>query len=85
MENLGISKVDLIKMNIEGAEINAIKGAKKTLLNTNHLAISCHIVEGRNTADIIKPMLEESGFKVKVLKRKRLIIDLGHIDAYGSR
>ena len=85
MENLGIGKVDFIKVNIEGAEIETIKGAKKTLSHTNHLAISCHVVEGRNTAIIIKPMLEESGFKVKVLKRKRLIIDLGHIDVYGSR
>lgn len=85
MENLRISKVDFIKMNIEGAEIDTIKGAKKTLLNTNHLAISCHVVEGKNTAVIIKPMLEESGFRVKVLKRKRLIIDMGHIDVYGSR
>lgn len=82
---LGIKKVDFIKMNIEGAEINAIKGAIKTLSNTRNLAISCHDVQGENTSLTIKPLLKKYGFDVKVLKRKKIVVDFGHIDVYGTK
>ena len=85
ISRLGIQKVDFIKMNIEGAETNAIKGATKTLLNTRYISISCHDVQGENTSLVVTPLLEKSGFDVKVLKRKKLIVDFGHIDVYGAR
>jgi FkbM family methyltransferase len=38
----GLSKVDLLKMNIEGAEGLAIHGMKEVIRKTRHLVISCH-------------------------------------------
>ena len=85
LKELGIKKVHLIKMNIEGAEIDAINGAKQTLINTEYIAISCHIVNGKNTANKIEPLLKKAGFRMKILKRKGIIFDFGHIDVYGYR
>jgi len=80
MKNLGISKVHFIKMNII-----AVRGALQTLTNVEHIAISCHTVNGKSTASVIEPLLKQSGFKTKVLKRRKIIIDFGHIDIYGFR
>ncbi|MEK7523239.1 MAG: FkbM family methyltransferase [Patescibacteria group bacterium] len=85
MKKLKIMKVHFIKMNIEGAEINAIKGAKQTLANVEHIAISCHAVNGKNTENEINPLLRKFGLKTKVLKRRKIVFDLGHIDVYGYR
>jgi len=64
---LGIKKVDFIKMDIEGTEIEAIKGARKTLMgNKVDLAIaSYHVVQGRKTYTLLEKMLKDMGFKVK--------------------
>ena len=42
VRRLGLPRVDLLKMNIEGAERLALKGMPDTLRRTRHLAISCH-------------------------------------------
>jgi FkbM family methyltransferase len=39
---LGITHIDLLKMNIEGAEDDAIRGLGNLLVNTHHVCISCH-------------------------------------------
>jgi FkbM family methyltransferase len=51
LELLNIKKVDFIKMDIEGAEVEAVKGAKRLLKNNYvNLAIaSYHIVDGKQT------------------------------------
>lgn len=85
MKNLGVSKVHFIKMNIEGAEVKAVKGALQMLTNVEHIAISCHTVNGKSTASEIEPLLKRSGFKTRVLKRRKVRIDFGHIDIYGFR
>ena len=85
LKKFGIKKVDFIKMNIEGAETNAIKGASLILKNTQHVAISCHNVNGKNTVIEVNSLLKKFGFKTKVLKRKILITDPGHTDVYGFR
>ena len=85
LKKLGIKKVDFIKMNIEGAEINAIKGSNLILKNTQHIAISCHNINSKNTEIEVNSLLKKFGFKTKVLKRKILITDPGHIDVYGFR
>lgn len=63
--DLNIKKVDFIKMDIEGAEIEALKGIKETLKNNDtKLAIaSYHIVDGHPTYKTIIPMMKEMGFK----------------------
>src|SRR5947207_2971420 len=40
--DLGISRIDLLKMNIEGAEAAAIRGVGPLLASTRHVCISCH-------------------------------------------
>jgi len=60
----GVKKVDFIKMNVEGAEIEALKGARKTLMaNPVELVIDAHhIINGRPTYKTVIPMLQELGF-----------------------
>lgn len=66
LEELGVSKVDFIKMDIEGAEIQALDGMKRTLkTNDVKLAIAAyHIVNGAQTCKIVTPWLEKAGFDV---------------------
>jgi FkbM family methyltransferase len=40
--DLGITRIDLLKMNIEGAERLAIQSMGAMLANTRHVCISCH-------------------------------------------
>ena len=65
---LGIGRIALIKMNIEGAEAVAFRGATETLRITDHVAVSCHdffVDEGgptmRTKADV-RRSLEAAGF-----------------------
>jgi len=64
LKNREIGKVDFIKMDIEGAEIEAIKGAKNTLKNYDvNLAIaSYHIVDGKKTCIKLEKLLREYGY-----------------------
>jgi len=62
---LKIPHVDYIWTNIEGAEVNFLKGAKKTLLNNKcKLCISTHMVnDNYQTTDEVKSILESYGYK----------------------
>lgn len=73
---------NVIKIDVEGLELNVIRGAEKTLLNKNlkHIFIEIHfsILEQRGqhfAPKEIKMLLERCGFKVTY-------IDLSHIHAY---
>jgi FkbM family methyltransferase len=61
MERLGISKVDFIKMDIEGSEIKAIEGAKNVLMgNAVNLAVATyHIIEGEETSPGVEAILRK--------------------------
>ncbi len=65
LKGLGINKVDVIKMDIEGAEIEAIQGAVRTLKNndTKVMIASYHIVNGKKTAHFLENFLSSLGYK----------------------
>jgi FkbM family methyltransferase len=68
---LGIARVDLLKMNIEGAERLAIRGMGTLLPDTRHVCISCHDFladdggsEELRTKAFVREFLVEHGFEV---------------------
>jgi FkbM family methyltransferase len=77
LHELGIGSVDFIKMDIEGSEVEALKGMKSVLETTAQIAVAAyHPVEGRLTHTVIIPQLEQLGFKTTyadgiVLARRR--------------
>jgi len=76
LSRLGIKEVNFIKMDIEGAEIEAIKGAGKTLKNNYpNLAIaSYHVVDGEPTHVRLEKILREYGYKTEVGYNNRKVI-----------
>lgn len=67
-ENLAHSKViDFLKMDIEGAEYEALEGAQKLLKFTRKVVIAAyHMRGGVRTAHRVSQMLKSSGFEVKI-------------------
>lgn len=62
---LGIKRVDFIKMDIEGAEIEAIKGVAAALSGDVKVTIEVnHFVNGMRTDEVIVPWLKGRGFEV---------------------
>jgi FkbM family methyltransferase len=68
---LGIDRIDLLKMNIEGAERQAIQGMGGVLATTRHVCISCHDFladdggpEELRTKSFVRDFLVERGFRV---------------------
>lgn len=70
VSELGIKRVALIKMNIEGAEAPAFRGAAETLRVTQHVAVSCHDFfadiggPAMRTKAEVRTLLETAGFKI---------------------
>jgi FkbM family methyltransferase len=70
VQQLGIKRIDLIKMNIEGAEVSAFRGAAQTLGITRHIAVSCHdwFVDvggpAMRTKAEVRRLLENAGFEI---------------------
>lgn len=59
-------RIDLLKMNIEGAEQLAIMGMDETAAKTRHMAIACHdFIEGEwfQTSDKVADYLKRKGFE----------------------
>jgi FkbM family methyltransferase len=68
---LGVGRIDLLKMNIEGAEDAAIRGVGALLDETRHVCISCHDFLADRTGDdrlrtktAVRAFLTEHGFVV---------------------
>lgn len=66
LERIGVNRVDFLKMNIEGAEIEAINGAINSLKNISYLVISSHKRDGKDTVDFIEAVLKKAGFTTKI-------------------
>lgn len=70
-QELGITRIDLLKMNIEGAEQAALRGMGPLLERTRHVCISCHDFladdagsEELRTKAFVREFLLEHGFDV---------------------
>jgi len=69
--NLGLGRIDFLKMNIEGAERFAIQGMRETVRQTSVLCISCHDFLAQSTGDedlrtkaLVQRFLEQNAFNV---------------------
>jgi FkbM family methyltransferase len=67
--SLGVDRIDLLKMNIEGAERFAVEGMTEVIARTRHACIACHdfiAVEGGppdlRTKSEVKTFLEQHNF-----------------------
>jgi len=65
-----MDRVDFVKMDIEGAEIEALKGMKGVLRNSRpHLAVaSYHVVEGSRTSGRVERILKGLGYRTVTTK-----------------
>ena len=79
LSRLGVNKVNFIKADIEGAELEFIKGAEGTLdSNDLHLAIaSYHLVDGKKSCFAVENMLTLLGYKAHTGHP-------GHLTTYAS-
>jgi|GEM_PF-1443044 FkbM family methyltransferase len=81
VSELGLSKVDFITMDIEGAEIEAVKGATKTIMDNPGINIaiaSYHNVDGAPTSLRVEKILKQCGMSTFTDYPR-------HITTYGSR
>jgi FkbM family methyltransferase len=64
LRELGVDRVDVLKMDIEGAEIEAIQGARETLARgVAHVCIaSYHVVNGATTSGYLETFLRGLGY-----------------------
>lgn len=66
-EYAGSAPVDFLKMDIEGAEYEAIEGASQLLRQTRAIVVAAyHIRDGVRTSPRVKSMLQSLGFTVRV-------------------
>ena len=62
-----IEKINLLKMNIEGAELHAIKGMTESIKKIDNIAISCHDFFIKGSTEIknaVAAFLLENNFKI---------------------
>ena len=63
-ERLGLTRLDFVKMDVEGAEVAALKGARKTLERFHpSIIVETHFVNGTSTANEAEQLLREFGYK----------------------
>lgn len=81
LKRLKIDKIDLVTMDIEGAEIEAMEGFKETIKNNKSITFaiaSYHIIDGKKTKFFLEKFLKSLKFNVKTE-------DNGQLTTYASR
>ena len=69
MEEHGLDHIDLLKVDVEGAEIQVFEGAAECLRSGKVHRVICEL---HGTRQQVKPMLEELGFEVE-MKRQHAV------------
>jgi FkbM family methyltransferase len=71
---LRLKKINLIKMNIEGAEINALLGLKKTIrkYSPKLIIMANHYVNNEMTEKKVVSILKNFGYKLNIAKNKMM-------------
>ncbi len=65
LKQVRVARADFIKMDVEGAEIEALKGMKGALAGNANLVISAyHEQDGKATYKTVVPRLKNEGYKV---------------------
>jgi len=65
-KEFGLTKLDFIKMDIEGAEVEAIDGSREFLrTHGTNMAIANHVIEGRQTYGAVEKTLAEIGYEIE--------------------
>jgi hypothetical protein len=66
-EELCLKRVDFMMMDVEGAELMALRGSRKTLRKTRKIVVAAyHLVRGKATWPSVKRFLEGMGFRTIV-------------------
>lgn len=67
LKKLGIDKINVLKMDIEGSEVEALEGAEETLKNnkTKIIVASYHKREGKTTSYFVEDFLKKLGYETK--------------------
>ncbi|MFM0028404.1 FkbM family methyltransferase [Paraburkholderia madseniana] len=85
VDSLDLERVDLIKLDVEGMEVEVLHGARKTLQNLKPI-LSIEILKSDQTA--IKGLLDEQGYRyfpaginlIAVLTSDPVLQHLSHSD-----
>ena len=93
MENFAIGQIDLLRMDVEGAEVDIIAGGLKTLSNmpkNSHLAIEAHSIclKDKNKLGIMFDQIKANGFisiKATVHEKELKISDIRDYIINGGR
>ena len=67
MDTLNLKRLDLVKMDIEGAEIEALEGSQETIKRfmPNIAIASYHMRDGQQTSHRLEMLLKKRGYKVR--------------------
>ncbi len=71
LDSYQFSHVDVIKIDVEGAELNVLRGAKETLKKTDSLFLECHFDE--DWPEIRNILLEENQFECYNVDRREVV------------
>ena len=78
LREAGVSEVNFLKMNIEGAEVDALRGAAETLRHTRNICVGCHDFlaeesgdDAYRTSHAVDQILADAGFEVSRRTDKR--------------
>jgi FkbM family methyltransferase len=85
----GLTRIDFIKMNIEGAETLALEGMKDSLKRTRHVCIACHDFRAERgegeyfrTRAQVEKVLGELGFQVLPIDPTKGPATKDHVHAF---